>query len=217
MVKVYGPRTFTECVVSPLSSLMPTTSEKVTWSPSSRPCLESSSTVTTPAASCETDAIIAESGSSPVVSCTTKASPKSQKRLPKTPNVSHMMKRAPAARQASLIEMALLSGVSVTTTMPNWPTNSAVNSPAISLTGTYWLSSARRGKVTEARGWPTSASVRKNCAERSARATGAGSCSVTDLTPPRTTFLAISTPMPFRPTMRTEEAAIRRIASWPRT
>mmetsp|Transcript_39216 Transcript_39216/g.86190 ORF Transcript_39216/g.86190 Transcript_39216/m.86190 type:complete len:220 (-) Transcript_39216:208-867(-) len=217
MVKVYGPSTLTGRVCSPLSSVMPRTSVNLTKSPSSRLCRDSSSTVTSPASSCVTEATIALTGSSPVVSCTSKASPKSQKSPPKRPNVSARMKRLPARRHASLIAIAFASGVSVRTTMPNWLAYSGVSSPLYSETGTYWLSSASRGTEASARPRPTSASFRKNCADRSERATGVGSCSVTDLTPPSTTFLAISIPRPLRPTMSTVDAAIRRIASWPST
>ena len=217
IVNVYGPFTFTCFGSQPLSSAIPFTSVNVTKSPSSRPWRPSSSTVTSPSSSCEIDDTIAESGSSPLVSYTVNASPKSQKTAPKTPKVSVMMKRAPAPRHASLIATASASGTPVSTTIPNDAHSAGVSASVERATGVYWLSSASRGAVTSARGFPTSASVRKNCAERSESATGASSCSVTDLTPASTTFFAISTPRPLRPTISTVAPAMRRIASWPRT
>ena len=55
------------------------------------------------------------------------------------------------------------------------------------------------------------------CEDRSAHSTLPSSCNVTDLTPLSTTFFAISTPSPRSPEIRTLDAPIRRIASWPNT
>lgn len=53
--------------------------------------------------------------------------------------------------------------------------------------------------------------------DRSAHTVWPSSWTVTDLTPDRITFLAISTPRPRMPAMRTSAVPIRCIASWPRT
>lgn len=55
------------------------------------------------------------------------------------------------------------------------------------------------------------------CEERSLHWASPGSCTVTDLTPARITFLAISTPSPFIPDTNTEVLANLRMASWPST
>ena len=58
-------------------------------------------------------------------------------------------------------------------------------------------------------------SLRKNWLPRSATSTFSVSWSVTDLTPLRITFLAISMPSPLRPLIRTEAFCILSIASLP--
>mmetsp|Transcript_19726 Transcript_19726/g.64152 ORF Transcript_19726/g.64152 Transcript_19726/m.64152 type:complete len:202 (+) Transcript_19726:903-1508(+) len=196
---------------------MPQTSVKLTWSPSSSPWRVSSCMVTTPCSSCETEATMPETGSSPLESTTTKSSPKSQNREPKRPWVEHMMKRPPVLRHASLMRVASDKEMPVATTMPNVLRNSAESSPVCSLMGTYWFSSARCGSVAVARDLPMSSSRRKNWADRSESVATSLSYKVTDLTPPSTTFLAISTPRPPRPTNSTDDAIILRIASCPST
>ena len=58
-------------------------------------------------------------------------------------------------------------------------------------------------------------SLRKNWLPRSATSTFSVSCKVTDLTPLRMTFLAISMPSPLRPLINTEAFCILSIASLP--
>lgn len=74
---------------------------------------------------------------------------------------------------------------------------------AVTTIKTYGLSSASFGAVASARLDPTSSLPRKNCEDRSAIPTASGSWMCSDLTPPSTTFLAISTPRPRIPQMRT--------------
>lgn len=59
--------------------------------------------------------------------------------------------------------------------------------------------------------------MQSTCEERSVFETVVGSWIVTDLTPARITFFAISMPRPPRPTRSTFEALIFCMASWPST
>ena len=60
-------------------------------------------------------------------------------------------------------------------------------------------------------------SLKQTCELKFSIWTGSVSWTVTDLTPPSTTFLAISTPRPDMPLTSTFDAPMRFIASWPNT
>ncbi|KAK9472988.1 uncharacterized protein V1510DRAFT_415722 [Dipodascopsis tothii] len=156
-------------------------------------------------------------GSSPLTSSTSNLSPKSVNDMPKKPRTSAAMKPMPLPCVMLLTLTWSSRLTSVATTSWYDAICAGDSSPASADTFTYWFSSASRGAVTSARFLPMSASVRKNCDDRSSSATACGSHSVMLLTPASATFLAISTPRPLRPMMRMLDAFIRFMASAPST
>lgn len=83
-------------------------------------------------------------GSSPVVSCTTNASPQSQKIEPAMPCTSAPMNGTPLAWQAALSAAQLPIGWPTQTTTEKPHATSGVSCWPSVLTFTYWFSSAMR-------------------------------------------------------------------------
>jgi hypothetical protein len=96
----------------------PCSSAKRTQSPSLSPCGCSSTVLTTtrPSSSSATDCSSASLTGSPSASVAVKVSPRSEKRLPKTPRLLQLTKRTPAARAASLSASCVSSVWSTATT-----------------------------------------------------------------------------------------------------